>query len=253
MYRKIFPLFVLLIALCGCSFSLPGSPQNTGYIAPYYIAQANVPFADYLHTSRWDYVEKIDEDSFGREYFLYRTYSRFLKKDIDIHIISQKSTKNGNYYYYPDQCYILIEAGETLSGTEVSEELKQQNDWELPLCEDKMALINKRSYLDRTSGQDEMADALRQHLGIGDTYAVLANPMEILEDGAQVFFAVALSRQETGSEHSHSGKFYYGIYDENAPERIVFCLEASGQLNCQEEIAAFKEEWRIGDGLREPG
>lgn len=243
MYRKLLALFILAIAFCGCTLSRPGTPGNTGFIAPYYIAQANIPFADNLHTSRWDSVEKVCEDSFGREYFLYRTYSRILQKDIEIHIISQKSTEDGNYYYYPDRCYTLLEAGEAMTDTELSERLKRQNDWDLPLCEDKMTHINKQSYSDGTASEDEIADALRQRLGIGNAYSVLANPMEILENNSQMFFAIILSRQETESQHSCNGKFYYGIYDENAPGRIIFFLEASGQLNCQEEIVAFKEEW----------
>lgn len=244
MYRKILVLWIMAAMLSGCVFAASGSPEATGFLAPYYIAEANVPFADNVYPNRWDKVQKLEEDAYGREYFLYETYSRFLNEYIVIHIICQKSTEEGAYFYYPELCYAMFRAAEASAETDAAEQLKAQNDWGQPLHEDKMACMNKQTYYDLNAGEGVLEAALLEHLELGSSYSALVNPMEILSENTQVFFAEVMLWEDETSAVPAQSTFYYGIYDEDADDPILFCREASGQLDCQSEIMALKQEWQ---------
>ncbi len=79
----------------------------------------------------------LEEDEYGRILFLYTAPNVITDKNETVAIICQKNTKE-NVYFYENDCYkLLSENSYDLS------QLKQSNDWNQPLNENKMTYRKK--------------------------------------------------------------------------------------------------------------
>lgn len=214
------------------------SVSSTGLIEPYRICDVNVPFADNINTSQFDKVSEQEEDSFGRRYFSYYTYSVMLQEDIEIHVISQK-TEDGKVYYCPDVCYMIrYVKDEAFSDTDI-EQFKTRNDWNSPFDTDKMnSVLSTEAHQDVVSAQTLEQDILG-YLGLEDTHRVLTNGLEVYGDTTQLFIACVFV-QNAGTVEDH---YYVVAYRSDAEDPILACQEISKTLECQSVIRNFRDTW----------
>ena len=85
----------------------------------------------------------IDKDDFGRYMFEVEHPDGGPQAYI---IVQKENEKEKKIYYYEDRCTLLIAKEETVSKKELRQ-FKEENDWDLPLCEDNMSSVpRKRGY-----------------------------------------------------------------------------------------------------------
>lgn len=80
----------------------------------------------------------IDRDDFGR----YMFEVEYPDGGPQAYIIVQKEAET-EIYYYEDRCTLLIAKEETVSKKELRQ-FKEENDWDLPLCEDNMSSVPRK-------------------------------------------------------------------------------------------------------------
>lgn len=130
-------------AFCGCVliFSRTGKPAPyTGEETDLYtIAAYSILPSDSMGTK----IEIIEEDAYGRVLYKVEStkdplfYQCFGEKGpLIAFFICQHSDKQ-KVYYYEDDCYMVFASAEDFSSAEQMQ-LKEQNDWDLPLDDDKM-------------------------------------------------------------------------------------------------------------------
>ena len=230
----------------------------TGHFAPYCILEQNVPFADNLHTHQWDYVELLEQDSFGRQYYSYTTPSRSFGCDLEIHVICQTVTDDEQYGYYQDECYMIRkESDASFTDDEISA-FKARNEWNIPLAYVKMSYTNLEEYNTWIVWGDDVSDELLKYLKLDNAF-VIVNAMEPISEYEQLYFAYVGSQEN--SEQKQLGA-YLLLYKKNALNPIVVCQKIEMDPNCQGTVNAFRkaieervtqaEGQKTGDGLREP-
>lgn len=86
--------------------------------------------------------ELIETDSYGRRLLRYDAYSEITKSRETSLVICQKS-EYSDAYFYEDICYLPIKSDDAEASLTVSDEelsaFKAQNDWNLPLKEEKLS------------------------------------------------------------------------------------------------------------------
>lgn len=250
MWKKIVALVLLTSVMAGCSLHAAGSPGATGFPDPYCIISVDVPYADNTYFSRWDKVELLDEDEWGRRYFSYQTYSVMLGKKIEIHVICQQSTVQEEYFYYPDDCYIIREQESDCFSDAAISDLKYRNDWGKPLCKEKMSSIMREVCNEEVVFENEFQDEIRKHLNLSESYVVLHNSLERFSETEQLYYAWIAERDDKG-ELVNEPMYFLVIYDVACENPIKLCQQATGLLDCQDEVRAFRATWLnvTGDGI----
>lgn len=132
----------MLISFCaGCRFGiqLEPVPYSANNMELYTIAAFSIPYADEMGTS----VSLIEKDSWGRKLFCVRFgKSLFYGQQADTggwmyaFVICQKSDKEKTYYY-EDECFRIYQSNDLFTENE-QRELKERNDWNCTLNDDKM-------------------------------------------------------------------------------------------------------------------
>lgn len=242
---------VLLTVMLLCTILFMGCHNFvdvTGYYAPYRILNADMPYSNNMHTSKFDKVEKLEEDSYGRCYYSYRTPSTMVDHyELEIHVICQKETKT-DIYYYPDYCYMARgsrgneEAGVS-ADAEFSEEaikqLKELNDWNKPLNEGRLRQIPNK-YQKSIVFYLDLADILRDYLNIDEETYVIVNDMEINDRNQQMFFCRVFEETE---QDGSIAKDYVLVYQESDSQPIVAIEEIEHTLDCQDAMHNFRITW----------
>lgn len=238
--KHLYILLVVIIFLAGCSRR--ESVKDTGFYAPYHIADANVPFADNLYTTQFDRVEKIEQDKYGRQYYSYQTYSILLNAQIEIHLISQLE-ENGVAYYYQDVCYLIRKIeGESFSEEDILQ-LKERNDWNCRLDMQKCSTISTDEWRSDLVYEDTFQEILLEYLGLNSNYNVLCHGLEHLSDNQQLFIAKVFCRDTQTQELTYE-KLYILVYENRRKQPIAICEEMELSLECQEMIQTFRGTWR---------
>ena len=134
---------LLSFAGCGCGLQFEPGPYSDNNMELYTIAAFSIPFADEMGTS----VEIMEKDSYGRILFGVRFGSSlFYQKRSDEqewmygYVICQKYDKE-NTYYYEDDCFRIYYSEDMFTSSE-QKELKDINDWDAPLNDEKMTSRN---------------------------------------------------------------------------------------------------------------
>ena len=227
-------LSVMLFTLSACYY--PGTVAETGLFAPYCILESDAPFADNLHTIRWDQVKLLDQDSYGRQYFSYTTPSRSFNCELEIHVICQSATEDQQYGYYEDYCYIVRkETANPFTEEEISN-FKIRNEWDLPLDPEKTSLTSRAECNDWIVGMQELSDNLVHYLGFENAYVVV-NGMERISESAQIFLAYVIS--EDIPEQEERGA-YLVLYQSNTSSPILMCQKIDVVEDCQDIVSDFR-------------
>ena len=242
---------VLLTVVLQCAILFMGCHNFvdvTGYYAPYHILNADMPYSNNMHTSKFDKVEKLEEDSFGRCYYSYRTPSTMVEYyELEIHVICQKETKM-DIYYYPDYCYMARgsrgnENAGVSAEAEFSEEaiaqFKELNDWDKPLDEGRMRQI-PNDYQRPIIYDVSLEPILLDHLNVeAGSYAVV-NDMEINDRNQQMFFCLIVEKTDQGESVA---KYYALVYQKSDSQPIVAIEEIKHTLDCQDAMHNFRITW----------
>lgn len=237
MRKQFLVVFAIAILLCGCYQR--GTVKQTDFFEPYRIADANIPFADNLHTTQFDRVEEIETDSYGRRYFSYKTYSVMLASNVEIHLICQM-TQGDEVFYYPDYCYIIrTEDDAAFTEAEISC-LQACNDWNLPLIEDKMYATSRSQQHKDLANEKEIHAAINSYLDIDDSYGVLHNGLETMRENEQLFFVMVYPKGKDDKVND-AVQFYIMTYRSGSPQPIIMCEQVSNSLSCQEQIRHFRD------------
>lgn len=226
-------IFLTLVFQCGCG---PDYVVLRGHYEPFGILENDMPYADKLNTKQFDQVQKIETDSYGRDYYIYRTYSIMWAQEIEIHVISQKSDRK-NVYYYEDLCYMMENPdGEPLYSEDV-EAFKERNDWGKPLNADKMSTASK------DTGQMEIVDlealesAVINYLDFPTGTVAISNGIKVYEDGSQIFI---VQIDEDGDGFSDPECCYITLYTVDDGGKILYLEEFPQTAECNEYILDFK-------------
>lgn len=130
--------FAVLVLFTGC-FTLEPKPYDKNNMELYTIAAYSIPYADEMGTT----IQIVDKDDYGRVLFQIRFGTQLLYRQTDFsdnylyaYAICQKSDRNRTYYY-EDDCLRVYNTSAEFTEYE-QEELKELNDWNKPLSNDKM-------------------------------------------------------------------------------------------------------------------
>lgn len=232
-------LMVVAVVFSACA---PGSVAATRLYEPYYILGANMPFADTLTAGHWDTVKELEQDSYGRRYFRYSTFSSDIYQHIEIHIICQK-TESDNAYYYPDYCYIFRAKDSDPFTQEDIALLKERNDWDSPLDEDKMYHCSINASRPRTPllYPKELEPIVQDYLNLSTDYGVASMGLEIREGHQQLFLVCVYLKDSPSSQDKYVR--YLLVYDQNETQPIIAMEEIEFSFDCQDVIHDFRMTW----------
>ena len=219
----------ILLCLTGCGQK--ESVHNTGFYAPYYIADANVVWADKLNAMQFDKVSYVEKDGYGREYYRYTTYSVLLGGNIEIHLISQQA-ESERVYYYPDVCYIArLESAEPFT-EEQQVLLKSRNDWNQPFSWEKCNVIEGTQKT--LVYEDALGETLREYLKLDDSYGVMCNELEWLTENRQFYAACVFSEEGERS-------YYILVCEKTSVDTIIACERIYFSGDYQDVIKNFRQ------------
>lgn len=250
-------LITILIAICticlsSCEtiskyvFYRPGTLGRTEFYEAFYIIDVNVPaFNSYLtDANRFDKVELIEIDEYGRSMFRYLSHVGTVSGDwkwktyLTTLVICQK-TENGRAYYYADFCWLGKASDQSREFAEFTADeitlLKERNDWNEPLDSTKMRSGLYKGNRDITSVRDgvNFPERISGYLELEDdeNRCIVYHPLEKNESGAQVIWVRVDENQ-------------YFCIQNFRNYSIQACEPFDGDiLNCQEALHEFKEKY----------
>lgn len=213
------------------------------------IAEFQVPFAN--ASPRWNEVELIEEDEYGRKLYSYESvgvYTNVLydfaessknNVPVSLYMIVQKSD-NKFVYCYDSLCYSYVGSFEN-DNTNIIENLKINNDWGKPLDEKKMNPLSVEMFRDKIIGylkpsiEDETVKSLEKMIGYKmDDYYLDAI---FLEDSTPIF----LLREVVNREKNRFGKSYIFYIPDDISKATY--LELSDDIqDWNQEIYDFKKK-----------
>lgn len=238
-------LFILPLSACSArperiNWSLSGKYNSYAEII-----YANVPFVVMpSYNMPYDWIQIVEEDQYGRVLFVYETISFMFGETTDtllcVGICQKKSTQD--VYFYEDICYLLalgkIEDYKSLFSTEDISELKQWNDWGIPLDETKMTKVDYKGknntskivgdYMSETI--DSVTVDLCAHLGITHAEATI---FHFCFGTNQNIWVASVS-----TTNSEKPSLY--VFNYSSDEGIMAAQELQEPLRCQEQIVDFK-------------
>lgn len=203
-------VLILIVSLFLSSCYPSDTVGRTGYYQAYDIVRTSVPFAmDGANDASRAKVFLKETDTYGRQLFVYRTYSTFLQKSLDIWVVCQK-TDSAYAYYYSNIHYLLVPR-ETTPSENMLANLKQENDWGEALRTDKMSKI-RYVYTDgavRYYSEDDEAllSALTERLELTEGQKIMIDKLET--NGA---FQTVLARVFTGGGLEGGEIVLYDVY-----------------------------------------
>ena len=133
MKQRLIIVVVLLLCLTGCYRKGSVGAEKAFDVAE--ITRVAIPYGGALDYS-FDKVELLETDNYGRRMFCHEKWN----PGIQILIVCQK-TEEPLTYYYPDYCYLVGPEDEVFTETD-KDWLKEVNDWNEPLDEEKMCSVN---------------------------------------------------------------------------------------------------------------
>ena len=137
-------VFLVISSFSGCSIlynmGTPG-PYRGNETALFTIATFSIPGCDQIGTR----IEIVEEDSQGRLLYKIWTgnsplyYSYLGEQSPLVAFVICQHYDDDKVYYYEDDCWVIYSNAESFSITD-EKQLKDRNDWDLPLNYDKMTV-----------------------------------------------------------------------------------------------------------------
>lgn len=216
---------ITVLLLTSCDNGIRGSVRNKRQSEVYSVAYYSVPFAS--SDDRWDTAEKIETDSFGRELYFYCSGST------NSYIIIQKYDKS-YAYYYDDYCYIFSRSPEKPSKSEIKL-LKQRNNWNKKLNEDKMIRVPNSFKQSSWSDKGQYESLFKKYANIDESVKLFKDRFSTSEDGQLYIFR---EYSKVNDEYIF-GNAYVVIFDWN--DNIKSYMTIEGDITkCQDQIHQFK-------------
>lgn len=244
-YLIVLNIFLSLFFLQSCGL------QDKSYDI---IVEYQVPFAD--PNPRWNEVDLIDEDEYGRKIFSYKSvglYTNVFGDYIEtlysnapvlLYVVVQKNN-NRFVYCYEDLCYCYVNSFDNDNST-IIENLKTNNDWGKPFDDKKMTVLSVDMYRDKIvknsalSIQDETVMLLEQKIGckINDYYLDTI----FLEDATPIFVLREVTNRER-YEFEFGKSFVFCISDDKS--NVTYLQLSDDIQNWNQEIRDFKISLRL--------
>lgn len=244
-------LAVCIVLLSGCEtiskyvFHRPGTLGRTGFYEAYYINMVNIAAfgSSEEDACRFDKVELVETDAYGRSMFRYHSHAGTVEADWDWEtylttlIICQK-TENGKAYYYSDFCWLGKASEQSKEYAAFTEDeialLKERNDWDKPLDAAKMRSVYMNNR-DITAASEDVnfRGRISGYLDLeeDENRCILYRHLEKNESGAQVIWVRIDENQ-------------YFCIQNFRNYSIQVCEPFDGDiLNCQETLHEFKEKY----------
>ena len=172
---------------------------------------------------------QLETDRYGRELFAYTAPNLFADEMLTAYVICQK-TDSQYVYYYEDICYYIGGSDEA-----ALDQLKYQNDWDMPLEEEKLSKRNNRITFD-------LYISLGRTILDSDVYEQAGRELSISREQMQATKLLDLNTQKQELHLLRTGegpttKQYLLLL---TPEGKFFWKELSVGIPAPEEIAEFK-------------
>ncbi len=238
MKRIITMIALLLLVIFNTGCERPPYVFLTGLYDPYGILGTNMPYTDKLNDLQFDNVYKIEEDSYGRRYYIYTTYSGMWMSELEIHVISQKSNSR-LVYYYEDLCYRVKDpTSESLDVREI-ETFKAQNDWNCVLDEAKMHPTERKELHEDIVDEMELEKKVLAYFELPKDGVVVSEGMEIYDDSKQIFYVRVAKNSE---EYKKQACCYMILYSTEEGGTIIYSEEFPLIADCNQSVIAFREK-----------
>jgi len=180
---------------------------------------------------------QMEKDRYGRELFAYTAPNLFTDEILPAYVICQKIDSR-YVYYYEDICYYIGDSEENALN-----QLKIQNDWDMPLEEDKLSKRNNRITLD-------LFISLGRTVTDSDVYELAGRELGVSKEQMQNTRLLDLNNQKQELHMLRTGK---GIAQKQyllllTSEGGFFWKELPAGIPEAEEIAEFKANggWNYG-------
>jgi len=256
--KRSFCLLLMLVisgSICGCfpiSMGRPG-PYTDNETALYTIAAYSIPgVAGGIRAK----IEVLEEDSFGRVLFqigfgsdpLY--YQRFGDQGNMCALVVCQHRDDQKVYYYEDDCFIVYTDAERFSTME-QEQLKANNDWNLPLDYDKMRekriIAKERQGYTYSTDQRKIEtgkakDAFLEQIHLDEEEYAFLELLDNDNQGRKLLFVVVEQFKDGGVVDASSVRSFLEIFDSNNPNEQVVIEEISDPKYIGNEIKAFKQQ-----------
>ena len=235
---------VFTVTMTSCVFE---KTRNYDILVKY-----QVPFAE--PDSRWNDVILVEKDEYGRELYRYKSEGSFTNvfsdfsdvsdsySCVNVYLLIQKTDKN-YVYCYDNQCYVYVPSFEN-DNADIIELLKEQNDWNEPLNNDRLTALSKDLASNGMSDfklvliEEQILSALERYSGceVNDYYLDSIHTA----DGKPIFILREVKQWLTKETENVFGKSY--VFFASNDYTDVICQELSSEIpNWPQEISAFLE------------
>lgn len=247
-------------SFCGCVliFGRTGKPAPyTGEeIDLYTVAAYSILPSDLMGTQ----IEIIEEDAYGR--VLYKVecskdplFYQYFGEDgpLIAFFICQHSDEQ-KVYYYEDDCYMVFAGAEDFSSAEQMQ-LKEQNDWDLPLDYDKMfsrGIIPKeeQGYKYTTDQRKietgEAKDVFLKQIHLNEEEYAYLELLDSDDQGRNLLVVVVRKYKSGGVIDISSIRSYFEMFDTNNPSEKAVIEEIKDPEHIWIQMKEFKQQnhWR---------
>ena len=255
--KRLITAFVFLMitsSFSGCNFNLgtPG-PYMGNETALFTMATFSIPKCDQIGTK----IEKMETDAQGRT--LFKTimgndplYYCCFGEESPLYAFSVcQHCDDEKVYYYEDECWVLFANAEDFTEEE-KEQLKERNDWDLPLNYDKMTaktIIPKESqgrknYPNEWKLEEDAKERFLIYNSLEEGERVFSTFLDDDGEGRMIFTILVEARDGDNwmTSSIKSIKSYMEIVDTNSHGKEAVIEEIQDPAHIWEQIKAFKAQ-----------
>lgn len=246
MMKKIF-LFIIIVLiispLSGCVFDPASSVYKGNNIELQVIATNSLLGVPGRYA---DKVIVLETDNFGRKLFAYTTFDGHYS--ILGILISQKTTKNNSYFYdnenfifckIPNEAILDEDLVSNYFNDEQLNQLKELNDWNKPLVEEKMFEITIRNYKKDTISFENQEKVF---LTITTNYGNLSSTLLTTDkNGKSIYFMHGAKPDKTKQIDVYTTKAYIIMFNEDGTvDPKIGIEEVNDIFDYKEQLKEFK-------------
>ena len=240
--KKHYIFFIVVICitiLTSCwSIERPNSIYNTNRPDLFSVAINNV-FG--IEASKWDELSILEEDSQGRVLFEYCSDANsYPNGRIYVILICQQS--DDKYaYYYDNYCFFVVAKESEITDEKINT-LKELNDWDENLNNDKMTKVEctlvQMQYTNEE--QEKMNEKFCAYLIPEEGYIYDFHQITVNKDGKQLYF-IRRFKKRTEYEAAQLHEAYIMILNQDGSfNSDTFMQEVEDEYNYQKQLQEFK-------------
>lgn len=234
-------LLIVMVLLCfsACWPRLPNSVYKSDHPELFSVAVNSVLG---IEASKWDKMEILETDPEGRVLFkYYSNIKAFPDEYLFILLICQKSDEIYSYYY-DDYCFFIFRNESDITNEQIVK-LKEMNDWNKELNDEKLTKV--KSSFDQLICSDERNKALNEKFKSyfipQEGHKYFFYPITIDQDGKQLFF-IRNFKLQTGNDTVGYFETYIMILNEDDTfNEDTFLQKLDDEYNYQEQLHDFKK------------